>query len=361
MRTSAFGILAPLLLGAALSSLSAAAEMYAIFKSSDRGHSWTRSDTGMSGRSRINGFGYANGVLLAGTDSGIFRSRDEARSWQPANAAGMSSVRVLSFTHLGGKVFAGTDSKGMLVSSDTGQSWALDATFAPRKVRCLIAVRGNLYAGTDAEGVFASSDGGGRWIGLSAGFPYGAQVFAMTELDGVLFAGLYGKGLYAWDEHKRSWAKIGRVKPLALTSVGRTLIAGHNPGGLYWSEDFGVTWSKGVAEVDAVSPRTSSLGEDTGELSAEAPVWELASNDGLVFAGASVGIYYSADGGRNWSRARRGLPEASPGIAFLAKQEFVLAATPIKTNRGEPDGPSNGSQPIRSETNRTSSAAGSRR
>ena len=31
------------------------------------------------------------------------------------------------------------------------------------------------------------------------------------------------------------------------------------------------------------------------------------------------------------------------------------------TKKAEPDGPANGSQPIRSETNRTSSAAGSRR
>jgi len=38
-----------------------------------------------------------------------------------------------------------------------------------------------------------------------------------------------------------------------------------------------------------------------------------------------------------------------------------LPLPPSPTPNAEPDGPANGSQPIRSETNRTSSAAGSRR
>ena len=44
------------------------------------------------------------------------------------------------------------------------------------------------------------------------------------------------------------------------------------------------------------------------------------------------------------------------GFYFRDKGHYL-----VNINRGEPDGAANGSQPIRSETNSTSSAAGSRR
>jgi hypothetical protein len=45
-----------------------------------------------------------------------------------------------------------------------------------------------------------------------------------------------------------------------------------------------------------------------------------------------------------------GLPAESPGVAFLLKRNFVLAATIIKDAKGEIGGKANGSHPIRSET-----------
>lgn len=360
MKTLSFQIAAKLLLGSTLTSIPAAADTYAVFKSDNGGQSWIRSDAGMPERSRINAFGSAEGVLFAGTDSGIFWSRDDAHSWQSAQGAA-SSVRILCFASLGRKVFAGTDSNGMLMSLDGGQLWVRDATFPLQKLRCLLALHGKLYAGTDAGGVFSSGDEGQTWIGLSAGFPSGAQVFAMAEVEGDLFAGLYSRGLFAWDKQKHSWAQVRGVQPLALASADGALVAGHNPGGVYWSRDLGATWSKGIAAVDTADRLGLTLAGNGGELLADAPIWEMASNGSLVFAGASKGIYYSGDLGQHWTRARKGLPPESPGIAFLVMQEFILAATLIRGSEGEQDGAANGIQPIRLETNRASSAAGSRR
>jgi hypothetical protein len=216
----------------------------------------------------------------------------------------------------------------------------LERAFPSEKVRCLLAHDGKVYAGTDTDGVFAANAAGQPWTYLSAGLPSHAQVFALSAVRGRLFAGLYARGLYAWDEQNHSWVKTGPVTPLALASVHDTLIAGHNPGGLYWSGDLGASWSKGVAVGHAVGPLVSLHSDNSGELSSEAPVWELGSNDdGLVLAGAAAGIYYSEDRGRTWVRARKGLPEKSPGIAFLLKRDFVLAGTLIEESNGEPDAP----------------------
>lgn len=315
---------------ALLSAVAGAEQRFAVFKSTDAGQSWARSDAGMSGRSRINAFGSAGGVLLAGTDTGILISTDEALTWRPASGAALASQRVLSFATFGRRVFAGTAGNGLLVSSDGGESWAVATTFPVRKVRCLLAVNDKLFAGTDDAGVFVFPDGTQNWVHASTGLPSGAQIFALAAVDGRVFAGLYSRGLFAWDEQKRSWSKVGGVTPLAVASVGRALIAGHNPGGLYWSEDLGATWSKGTAA--SVGPNAFSNADDGAALAAESPVWEMASNGRVIFAGASAGIYYSQDHGRTWRRARAGLPAECPGIAFLAQPEFTLAAASLKGN-----------------------------
>lgn len=316
-----------LLMGSMFACAAAAAGEFAVFKSSDQGRSWRRSDAGLPGQSRINAFGSLDATLFAGTDSGIYVSRDEARSWGPATGVAMSSGRILSLAALGTKMFAGTDGRGMLVSVDQGESWTLDAAFSPKKVRCLLAHQGKLYAGTDAEGVFVSSANFQVWTALKPGLPVHAQVFDLAAVDGRIFAGLYSQGLYVWNEGENHWIKAGSVSPLALASSAGTLIAGHNPGGLYWSADLGGTWSKGTAK--AVEVLASPLSREGGELSDHAPVWSMAGNEALVIAGASAGIYYSEDRGRTWTRARTGLPDESPGISFLVQRTFILAGTQL--------------------------------
>ena len=277
----------------------------------------------MPGDSRVNAFGALGESVFAGTDSGIFISRDEVRSWQPAMGIAMSSGRILCFATIGGSVYAGTDGRGILVSSDGGISWESNAGFPRVKVRSLLAHRGELYAGTDANGVLVSGDGGRSWVRESKGLPDGAQVFALAALNGRVFAGLYARGPYAWQELEQRWLKAGEVTPLALASVGGALVAGHNPGGIHWSEDLGTNWFRATVSIPGQS--TPSLPNPADELSGDAPVWELASGDDLAIAGVATGIYYSADQGRTWARARRGLPAGSAGVSFLVRRNLVLA------------------------------------
>ena len=78
----------------------------------------------------------------------------------------------------------------------------------------------------------------------------------------------------------------------------------------------------------------SELSKRSEQRFADASVWALGSGDELVFAGASTGIYYSEDHGRTWARARTGLHDESPGIAFLVEPTFILASTQVNEKRG---------------------------
>jgi photosystem II stability/assembly factor-like uncharacterized protein len=310
-------------------------ETHAVFRSTDRGQSWRRSDDGLPGDSRINAFSASGDVVFAGTDSGIFLSRDDGQHWESIDGVAKTSGRILCFATVGKTVYAGTDGRGLLKSTDNGLTWSRNVDGPSDKVRCLLGYQGALYVGTDVGVVFASADGGRTWDRLHAGLPDSAQIFAMAALKGKLFAGLYSNGLYAWNKELHRWDKTGRVSPLVLASISDTLVAGHNPGGVHWSNDLGKTWSK-------ASANSSNLALDRfdqfEELADDAPVWEMASGDGLVFAGASAGIYYSEDQGRTWAQARHGLPTKSPGVSFLVKEELILVGTLIERSAPASDG-----------------------
>ncbi len=302
------------------------AGVHAIFKTVDQGRSWSRADVGMPGNSRINAFGAVDTSIFAGTDSGIYISNDEGRSWNPSTGLAMSSGRILGFATLGQSLFVGTDRSGMIVSPDRGMTWKTNETLTSKRIRSLLADNGKLYLGTDGDGVFASSDQGQSWTSLHQGLPPHAQLFALSAIKGRLFAALYSKGLHYWNEQQQLWMKVGAVAPLALAVVGDTLIAGHNPGGIYWSDNQDGPWTQ--ASASAISDVAQVLRADFfAEFDRNAPVWALGSSGDLLFAGASAGIYYSDDRGRSWSRAHAGLPAASPGVSFFVNDRYALAGT----------------------------------
>src|SRR4029079_2855943 len=91
-------------------------DTFAIFKSVERGSSWSRSHAGLPGNSRINAFTSLDNLLVAGTDSGIYLSADEGNTWRRA----APNARILSLAPLGSIIYAGTDRSGILLSRDRG-------------------------------------------------------------------------------------------------------------------------------------------------------------------------------------------------------------------------------------------------
>jgi hypothetical protein len=117
---------------------------------------------------------------------------------------------------------------------------------------------------------------------------------------------------------------------------------------LHWSADLGASWSQGTAEPTTDGSLT--LSHNSGELSTEAPVWELDSSDKMVFAGAAAGVYYSENRGRTWTRSQKGLPAESPGVSFLIKPAFVLVGIVIRKDQAKLEVENNTVQPVQSKT-----------
>ena len=313
------------------------ASQYALYRSEDHAQSWSPSHLGLPPESRINALAASAQTFIAGTDAGIFISTNTAKSWQPIPET--KTARVTSLATLDQHTFAGTSDGILLISTNHGLTWQRNHSLPQHTIRSLHAFNGSIYVGTDAHRVYQSSDRGQTWNHLSAGLPPVAQIFAITSLNGRLFAGLYAKGLYTWDDAQKKWVQLGaseKIAPLALAASDGTLIAGHNPGGIYSSDDLGQTWrhwnlsstsanfpdSQSFTLLDSLNTQTSR-----GTVPAiEAPIWEMSANSKIALAGAGSGIYYSTDRARTWTRAASGLPTQSSGLAFLIHENLILAA-----------------------------------
>jgi photosystem II stability/assembly factor-like uncharacterized protein len=338
------GLLILLTLSSMRSNLGDTASRYIVYSSLDQGRSWSSSSTGLPSDGRINAFAKSGESLVAGTDHGIFISTDRAKSWQRAKFPSATvQARVTALAADTSLLFAGTTEGLLLTSSDSGKTWRINPSFPRRNIRTLHTLEGSIYVGTDADHVYKSSDAGQSWTHLIAGLPSPAQVFALTSVNGTLFAGLYAQGLYKWNARDQAWLRVGasaNIAPLALASVGSTLIAGHNPGGIFWSDDAGVSWKRWTFEPTSASAADNSttfpsldglIGNPASLQSRDAPIWEMSASATLAIAGAGDGIYHTTDRARTWVRATTGLPSRAPGIAFLVQGDLILASVHQKS------------------------------
>lgn len=305
--------------------------LHRLYKSTDHGASWVMAGHGLPTDARINALTMAGDGVVAGTDRGIFFSHDAGDKWRPAQHGIGTESRGLCFAARGGRVFAGTQKHGVLFSDDAGATWnAVNAGLTDLFVRSLLVVGTRLYAGTDGKGVFVSENSGICWMNQRAGLPDSSQVFDLAAVDGTVFAALYSKGLYRWETERVLWLKSGEVVPLELAVAGKTLVVGHNPGGVFVSEDKGITWQDG-----------------NQGLPINAPLWTLAAEEERVWAGTTgrvgldpdvSGLFASQDRGKSWTKSDAGLPPASAAVSFVVAKQFILAGITIPKLEAAPTG-----------------------
>ncbi len=167
------------------------------------------------------------------------------------------------------------------------------------------------------EGLFYSDDGAQTWtdaqVDLSGGMggaPDGiadgfAQVYAITEdILGTLFISANNGDVYRSFDRGVTWQKAKQLPmgtadtPFAMISdptAPGTLYAGTFGDGMYVSTDFGETWTK---------PASVGLPKGAGY------VFDLEFDplSGNLFAGTANGLYYTADGGENWTGLNSAFP-----------------------------------------------------
>ena len=197
----------------------------------------------------------SGGVIYAGSfGMGIFRSADRGGSWTSANQ-GLTDPFVLCLTTgKDGAIYAGTFRGGVFRSRDGGKIWQpVNKGLKRLEIKALMMDAKGLYAGT-GDGVYLLNAAQDQWKVVSTGLDeILVHALARTD-DGTLYAGTSGKGVHSYKERSTGWTRLRQglrdheglvenfIRVLAVDKE-QGVYAGTFDGGVFRSGDAGKTWS----------------------------------------------------------------------------------------------------------------------
>lgn len=281
------------------------------------------------------GTGEANcgGGSLAYDGIGVFKSTDGGQAWQHVGLENIGNVgKILVhpsdpntlYVAAAGDLFANSSERGIYKSADGGASWqqslfvsdstgGIDLAFHPSNPNIVYAAmwerirrpNGRQYGGL-TSGIYKTMDGGAHWQKLSGGLPQGSLgrigLAVSPNNPEVVYAlvnttdGTY-QGLYLSTNQGGSWTA---VDPSAFL------------GGYPFNWWFGKIYADpSNADRVFVPAFTMSVSEDAGQSWNDASgfmhvdhhvCWIDPSNPNHLLDGNDGGIYYSMDGGFNWTK-----------------------------------------------------------
>ena len=354
---------------AADGTLYVAAEADGLFRSQDDGLSWQRIGSGLAGLAAITDLsaGAATGDVYAASSQGLFISHDHGVSWQQRIAAFASPVltSITSDPSRPGQLYvtstsSTTSDPAVYVSQDDGQTWVAANNTAMTGQSYALAIApsqaGLLFTAVGGE-LFRSSDYGQNWQSVGntlAGMTVRALRVDASNPD-LIFAGTDANGLQISRDGGLTWTAAipgdnHTINSLDTGSAPGQWLAGSLGAGIIDSQDGGLTWQTGLlpGQINtftlslAVAPignaiyasieklgivKSTDLGRHWTLINNGMPATDIdavmvdATDPAIVYAAsASLGPFYSHDGGASWAAAANasGLPRFSdfaPGQA----------------------------------------------
>lgn len=213
---------------------------------------------------------------------------------------------------------------------------------------------GTFYMGTTGGGVWKTEDYGINWSNISDGFfktpSIGAIkvyqedpkiIYVGTGSDGIRSNVIIGKGVYKTENAGKSWTHIGLEK---AGQIGALEIHPTNPEvvfvaaqgqpfgpnqerGVYRTKDGGKNWERILYVSDSVGAVDIEFAPNNPDI-IYAAMWRNERRPWTIISGANKvgGIYKSTDGGNNWKKITKGLPQG-----LIGKIDF--AVSPANPNR----------------------------
>ena len=234
-----------------------------VFASGDGGRHWAQQSDGLMGRDVFALQQGRNGALLAGTDRGMFALETGATAWKPltdvcheGNAGwekqtedSLKSVCKINDIQFDGEKWFAATSRGLYMSED-GERWNQNPGVKGRTI-LFLSKRSGVIALVDSKGVLLSTDNGQTWHSpKTAPLRITISGVGITKDRGIILAS--DEGVFRSRDMGKSWQRSQSGLPekpihtIAYDDTGAHIfaIAGANRT-LFESNDEGLTWHRG--------------------------------------------------------------------------------------------------------------------
>jgi photosystem II stability/assembly factor-like uncharacterized protein len=220
------------------------------------------------------------------------------------------------------------------------------------------------YMGTTGGGLWKTEDAGQRWSNISDGFFKTGSVGAVAVSESnsnVVYVGMgehairgvmtsYGDGVYKSIDAGKTWTHLGLKD---TQQISRIVIHPTNPDivlvaaqgaingltkerGVYKSIDGGKTWKKVLYVNDMTGAVELSMDMNFPNV-LYAAMWHHKREPWVVISGGEgSGLYKSTDGGENWKKIHKGLPDEKGKMAIAvsrANSDKVYALIESNSNK----------------------------
>ncbi len=277
-----------------------------IFKSTDYGATWTGSSTGIPdypysylphNYPTPYAMIYTGGNFLAGTIDGVFRSVNSGDSWTRSNT-GLKNLSVVSLSCGNGRVFAATENNGVHISADGGATWTRSYNNLTTEQGSAVEVIGsNTFLALKSTHFFYSPDNGTTWNNITGNISGNGTDFAVSGQDVFVSTVTAGKanlgGVFKLSPDQGGWSAspvFPDIEALSLAVSGTDIFASTYDGKVYHSSDHGQTWNS----VSTGLPGSA--------------VNSLTFKGSTLFAGTLLhGVYKSDNMGILWTSSNTGL------------------------------------------------------
>ncbi len=218
-----------------------------VFISTDNGNGWTLSNAGLPPNFSITHILLQGSILFAGGfDQGIFASTDRGKSWSERNSGLQSSLHDVRAMASDGSFLYLSDNGSAYRSGNEGSDWTQLTGFQSGAVAtCFAFVDSLILAGTAGAGVFVSADRGTTWAPANSGLPPNLDVASLSVNGTRVYLGGVGK-IFRSEDKGANWSLVSSSLPFKYYVHGITVV-GHDmfalAGGLYYSGDGGTNWS----------------------------------------------------------------------------------------------------------------------
>jgi hypothetical protein len=275
----------------------------------------------------------------SGVNRGIFRSINKGASWSLSNS-GLSTSHILSFAInpiTTAIMYAGTIG-GVYKTSNGGATWAFTAptSGSVRAVTIDPTNTSTVYAGTN-HGVYKTTNSGGSWTAINNGifftnrganYPVAVRTIAIDPTNpAIVYAGS-GFGLFKTTNGGANWTNAGGAGTGISSSESSwavvydpltpsTIYLGAVGGGVFKSTNSGATWTAVNTGLAAGGPRNvRSLAI-------------VSNSPATLYVGTLSGVFKTTNGGTSWTAVNGLLLPYTDNVSRMAETINAIVIDPI--------------------------------